>query len=90
MPKHLFEKGNPGRLPGSKNKTTLLKEKILAAALKIDLEGGQTITEKRGKKLIKKFVRNIPQADLIKIGASFVPKEVKQEIEGSIEIGWLE
>jgi len=85
-----FPKGHTGRPLGAKNKTTLLKEKILEAALGVNLNGGETLTTKQGKKLVKRFIRNIPEIDILKLGASFVPKEVKQDIEGSIEIGWME
>lgn len=76
-PVHKFAKGNPGKLPGTKNKVTLLKEKILAAALKVDLEGGRRILLKSGKVVV---VPNVKPDDLMKIAATFVPKE--QTIKG--------
>lgn len=86
-----FQKGSPGRPLGAKNKTTLLKEKILNAALKINLDDGETVVSLSDKKrLMTKFVHTIPRVDVLKLGAGFVPKETKVEMDGQIEIGWIE
>lgn len=72
-----FRKGNPGKPMGAVSKTTLLKEKILDAILKRDLEGQLKIFGKKGKILV---VPEVDTTDLMKVAATFVPKE--QVIKG--------
>ena len=81
-PTNGFKKGDPrinrkGKLVGTKDKLTLLKEKIIDAALNIDLESK------------KKFDRISP-TDVVKLAAGFVPKEQVAKLEGSLEIRWIE
>ena len=72
-----FKKGNPGKPKGAVSQTTLLKEKILSAALSIDLKGNRKAISALGK-IIK--IPNIRPEELIKVAATFVPKE--QTIKG--------
>lgn len=75
-PKYHFKKGHPkmgGRALGTKDKLTQFKEKLIAAALDINLND-----------------RKIRRSDLLKIAAGFVPKEVKADVRGAMEIRWIE
>jgi hypothetical protein len=73
-----FKKGDPnrpkgGRPKGAKDKATVLREKLLDAALNLNLDD-----------------KNIKRSDIMKVAASFVPKEIKGDMTGSLEIRWME
>ena len=76
-PEARFKPGNPGKPVGAVSRTTLLKEKLLKAALEIDLNGGRRIFNKKGKCLV---IPDISRSDIMKLAAGFVPKE--QVIKG--------
>ena len=69
-----FKEGNPGRPKGSLNKVTLLKNKILDAALSRNLNGRIVRYTKKGRKY---YLNEVSTPELMKVGATFVPKELK-------------
>lgn len=77
--KYQFKKGNPGRLPGTKNKTTILKEKLLDAAIKIDLSGSRIVLLRDGRRVA---IPNMRPDDLVRVAASLIPKEQLIKGEG--------
>jgi hypothetical protein len=73
-----WKKGDPrrpkgGRPKGSKDRLTILRDRIIDAGISIDLNDPK-----------------LKRADLLKIAASLIPKEIKGEVSGSLEIRWLE
>jgi len=74
-----FAEGNPGRPEGSKNKVTLLKEKILNEVLRRRFDREKILYVKRGKQIVRIVEPEVSTTDLIKVGATFVPKELKGE-----------
>lgn len=71
-----FVAGNPGRPHGAKNLASVLRNKILSAAVKIDLEGFNLVQVKRkGKPVQVLRIKNVSDIELTKIGATLIPKE---------------
>lgn len=80
-PENRFKKGHPNlKLPGTKNKATLLKEKLIDYALKLDLDESRLVLSKSDKRrIIKKYLRSIPKVEILRLAAGMVPKEIKGE-----------
>jgi len=75
--------GNPGKPKGSKDKATLLKNKILEHCMRMDLTGWEYEYVRKNKKWKKRIKRrSIPDRHILTVGAGFVPKEIKGEIDG--------
>ena len=74
-----FGKGHPGRLPGSRNMTALLKEKLLAYALTQDLDEVVSKIDQSGN-LIKSTKRYFSKSHLMTLAATFVPKETALKV----------
>lgn len=84
-----FKKGNPGRPLGAVSQTTLLKEKLLKAALEIDLHATRTIhihSPKTGKIVKTIEIRDIPRKDIMKTAATFVPRETKVDVNSNMPL----
>jgi hypothetical protein len=82
-PETRFKPGHPNyKLPGTKSKTTLLKEKLVDYALKLDLDDGTKITKRSGKKLLIIAMRSIPKVKILELAAGMVPREQLIKGEG--------
>ena len=72
-----FRKGNFGKLPGTKNKTTLLKEKILNYVLAQNLDETERKKDSTGKWRKK---RVFSKQHLLTVGATLIPKETALKV----------
>lgn len=77
MPKNVFQKGNPGRRPGSKNKlTTTVKETVLNVFN--ELQDDQ-------KNNLKAFAEKYPR-DFYQIAAKLIPTEITGQVKQVITV----
>ena len=72
-----FGKGHPGKLPGTRNMTVLLKEKLLEYALTQDLDEVIKKIDGQGNEITK---RSFSKSHLMTLAATFVPKETALKV----------